>query len=1356
MKDIDRFKKVFKRGPHWMLYALLLAALLVSTPGVSLIHTANSAATSGQPAWASPAATAVKRASDISNIQHQSNFLSNFDCTQLTYRLVSSSAMQTGCFTPTAFGMLDSSSEMAIFNGSDEGLPLIAHSNQQVLAPWPKALNLLTLDATNTGGSYIGMYKNPLASLQDQRDFKGQLTGKQLTAAPEISFKDAAGHPLVVNAQTLAGSDNGSWLVAETLNGSFIRLNLASLDQMPFAPAFGSQGSPGALLQSQVAVSDSGRYVAIGNDAASSFKVYDLAACGGSLCASHEYRPFVSQQVSGLQKIRHIRFINDGVLSFEATTNSGHDGVYELAPTGSITSLTDYIGLGDSYTSGEGAFDYLAGTDTADNTCHLSAKSYPLLLSHDLFSAAGGHSVACSGAVINDIAGTGSSYRGQVQHGSSLGELETAQSNQLNSILADYSPGYVPQQLFVKQYQPRVVTVSIGGNDISFDNILQECVVPHISLHASDETCYNTYESRQEVINLINRTVPRWIALYRQLQAASPGTTIYAIGYPSVVSDTGACPLNVNLGKSELEFGEELIHYLNGAVQQAAAAAGVPYVDISQALAGHRLCEASGSAVAVNGLTAGNDFGAFGINVLGRESYHPNALGHELIEQAILRQTNNLSVATVGQGAAANDSQNLLNAPKSGRPVNTLAPDIITSQLLRPGTGATIQVNGARDGLRPNSTYIVRLDGPSGTVLASLPSDSNGNLSGVAAVPGGTTPGGHTIDVTGSDQAGEPVDVKQPVYVANSTSDTDGDGVTDANDSCPYAINSGQDFDRDGIDDVCDSVIGPAPSTSDPSNIEPDNSPSASATANLAQAALSVPTLISSATDAQTKAISGSASQLIQTTQSDADNQSGGQVLGAGTDQATESSSMSLQPSFIRNSIARLTAAPGKDSVSGRLDGFVLISILMLLLLLLYCRRGIIKQCRIYLSALCNNWRKIDYKKLGRCFTIVIMRKFGVVVFSLVLFVSLLALAFSTSSNIAFTHPSKLEKWLNDSNLYGAFVENAIDQAEQTAGTDQSGGISLSDTAVKQAAESSFSSAALQKDVNTVLNSNYAWLNGKTSKPNFSVDLSGAKQNFAQKVGDYIKTYLATRPACTAAQAAQINPQTADPLTLNCLPPGVDPATVSTQVTEQIANSTEFLSNPVVTAANVNPNGSIGTPAQPYYQKFSSVPSAYRKATKIPWIAGALVIISLLAVIFIASRKRKGVKVIAVILALAGLVMVLTKFVSDQAFHSLEKHAFNASTVGELQKALTVFLRHAEDQLVKVDLWFGIGYLLLALVLLAILIITRKRGLRMPKRLQSAIPAADSEPEPVAPKSSNNTSAAPKPPRAKKPPRLVQ
>src|SRR5690349_7852336 len=123
------------------------------------------------------------------------------------------------------------------------------------------------------------------------------------------------------------------------------------------------------------------------------------------------------------------------------------------------------------------------------------------------------------------------------------------------------------------------------------------------------------------------------------------------------------------------------------------------------------------------------------------------------------------------------------------------------------------------------------------------------------------------------------------------------------------------------------------------------------------------------------------------------------------------------------------------------------------------------------------------------------MRKFGVVVFSCVLFISLLSLAFSVSTNLALSHPKKIEKWLSQSGFYGSFVGTAIDQADKTAGDDQSGGVSLSDSAVKQAAESAFSPSLIQKNVNTFLDSNYSWLQGKTDKPGFNIDLTQAKSD---------------------------------------------------------------------------------------------------------------------------------------------------------------------------------------------------------------------------------------------------------------------
>ncbi len=303
------------------------------------------------PAWATPSAMAIRHVSPVASAQNEPNLLDNLDCSLVTYRRAATSTMQTGCFTNTAYGLLDSDSDTVIFNGTDEGLPLLAYSPHQVLAPWPGAMDLVALDAVNTGGSYISLYKNPLAVTQDQRNLLLQLTAKQLTAPPELTLKDTTGQRLVINPETLAFSEGGSWLVAETLSGSFVRINLASLDVMAFAPAFGSQGSP-TLLKSRVAVSNDGHYVAIANDAASSFKVYDLTACSGPVanlqsqnCKTYDYRPFIQAQISGLRSIRHLRFVNEGLLSFEAISNNpDNSGIYELAPTASITSLIDYLG----------------------------------------------------------------------------------------------------------------------------------------------------------------------------------------------------------------------------------------------------------------------------------------------------------------------------------------------------------------------------------------------------------------------------------------------------------------------------------------------------------------------------------------------------------------------------------------------------------------------------------------------------------------------------------------------------------------------------------------------------------------------------------------------------------------------------------------------------------------------------------------------------------------------------------------------------------------------------------------------------------------------------------------------------
>ena len=424
---------------------------------------------------------------------------------------------------------------------------------------------------------------------------------------------------------------------------------------------------------------------------------------------------------------------------------------------------------------------------------------------------------------------------------------------------------------------------------------------------------------------------------------------------------------------------------------------------------------------------------------------------------------------------------------------------------------------------------------------------------------------------------------------------------------------------------------------------------------------------------------------------------------------------------------------------------------------------------------------QIIYKNLRLCSTIEFMRKFGVFVLSLVLFISLLSLALSTSSNIALTHPAKIKSWLNQSNLYGNFVADAIKQAQKSTGSDASG-ISLNDAAVQQIAHSTFSSQLLQNDVDSFVDSNYAWLEGKSSSPNFRIELTDAKQAFAVKVGDYVETYLKNLNVCSDAQTSELSTQNPDPLTLPCRPVGMIPSTVAAQVTDEIANSDTFLSDPVITASNIDPKADGEN--QPYYQNLSGLPSVYQLGTKLPIIAGVIALASAIGVVLIPKRHRNGWKVLAGVLAFSGVVLVITKFASTLAFDQIQKAVFNEKGVGQLQKSLTTFLHLAQNQLVKIDLLFGVAYLALALLIVIFIYVSRQRQLtpaflrneqRPPRQPQAPV---DASPRPVAPEipqpgpthpgqasATAPTLPAKKPaakgsaattPRRRKPPKLIQ
>jgi hypothetical protein len=477
------------------------------------------------------------------------------------------------------------------------------------------------------------------------------------------------------------------------------------------------------------------------------------------------------------------------------------------------------LGMGDSYISGEGAHRYrrsmpgdlfFYNTDAGNNTCHTSEVSYPYLLGQKYFSNYG--SVACSGAVTDDILNSDEEYEGQVKDG--IGQ--SYRGSYRNHLLNQYVPGYLNQLQFVNGKQPNVVLLSAGGNDIGFSNIITLCVL------TKAESCFETRTERRELVKHMNRLHTTLVETYRKILEASPQTRLYVVGYPQVAKVGGTCGLNVHLDKNEVIFADQLITYLNGVIARAAVSAGAKYVTIEDALVGHRLCEQTRQP-AMNGLTAGRDI----LGVIGQESYHPTAFGHSLIAAAIERRTNNLTAAMptathwgpLADNAAEGDEflSNAVGDSLMERLRYTVHTPFMNTSFSDKAIELTIQTQ--LYGVRPGTFYSIVFHSRPVEVTNGY-TDDEGNIYTTFTLPDNVSPGVHTVHIQTQNDQGQPIDIQQLVYVQASDSDYDGDGVLNNASQCLVISDSGQDSDSDGQDDACDGII--------PDQTEPETTPNSS------------------------------------------------------------------------------------------------------------------------------------------------------------------------------------------------------------------------------------------------------------------------------------------------------------------------------------------------------------------------------------------------------------------------------------------------------------------------------------------------------------------------------------------------
>jgi lysophospholipase L1-like esterase len=219
-----------------------------------------------------------------------------------------------------------------------------------------------------------------------------------------------------------------------------------------------------------------------------------------------------------------------------------------------------YVALGDSFSSGVGTGSY-----TLSSSCRRGVFAYPWLIMQQRPETQLTF-VACSGATTSSL-----------------------MSNQIGSVMADTT----------------IVTVTIGGNDIGFSDLIVQCTLSDCSA-ALDRT-------RASLGTFLG---PRLDTVYSAIRSRALNADVIVLGYPFIFSSAG-CFGTLGISSTERAKANLLAQDLDTLSSQRAALANVTYQSALGKFTGHAVCS---SSAWLNGLNIFNTV----------ESYHPNRNGNSL------------------------------------------------------------------------------------------------------------------------------------------------------------------------------------------------------------------------------------------------------------------------------------------------------------------------------------------------------------------------------------------------------------------------------------------------------------------------------------------------------------------------------------------------------------------------------------------------------------------------------------------------------------------------------------------------------------------------------------------------------
>jgi hypothetical protein len=253
-------------------------------------------------------------------------------------------------------------------------------------------------------------------------------------------------------------------------------------------------------------------------------------------------------------------------------------------------SAANWAGLGDSYAAGplipNQQLNPLGCLRSDHNFAHLAAAA----LGRSLADA------SCSGAKTDDM---------------------TAPQ--------DVTPGPNPPQFNALTTDTQIVTLQIGGNDIGFTSILQNCATANPFAHpCRDKYVVNGHDT---LADKIAATAPKVAAVLQGIHTRSPGARVFLVNYAAILPETGSgCWPQVPIAFSDVPYLRSVEKNLNAMLAEQAAANGARIVDDYTASIGRDACK-SASTRWVEPL----------VPATAAAPFHPNARGEAGVAGVVVR-----------------------------------------------------------------------------------------------------------------------------------------------------------------------------------------------------------------------------------------------------------------------------------------------------------------------------------------------------------------------------------------------------------------------------------------------------------------------------------------------------------------------------------------------------------------------------------------------------------------------------------------------------------------------------------------------------------------------------------------------